>query len=442
MKINISDKLSLKQLLLFSLPTVISMIFMSFYTIIDGIFVARYVGSDALSGLNIAYPCYGILMAFATMFGTGGSAYIAHKMGQGKLTYAKQCFSFIFYLLTVLSLLAAFVSSFYIQEICLLLGSDKILLPYAVDYLSILMKYNYVGILQVLFLCFLATASKPMLTLWLSILGGITNIILDYIFIVHWHWGISGASYATVIGSAIPALGGLIFFIKNKKGLCFGRPLFSWEAIWKSMYNGSSEMISTVSVSFCCILINIAMMKFIGSAGVAAYTSALYCDYLMMSGFFGFSIGIAPHISFQYGAKHTDYLKITIKKCLYFVFFASLIFTGLFFLLVPYITAFFFKDDSHVFNVALFGLYIFGFSFLFKGINIFGSALFTALGNGKISAILAFTRTFVFILLNVYILSYFWQATGIWIAIPLAEAMALGIFICYFGVLKKHYNVL
>lgn len=438
----LTDKMTLPQLVRFSLPAVISMIFLSFYTIVDGIFVARCVGADALSGLNIAYPCYGLLMAFATMFGTGGSAYVSYRMGQGKKNTARRSFTFIFCVLLGLSAAVAFLSSFYIEEICVLLGADSLLLPYAADYLRILMLYNPLGVLQAFFLCFFSAADKPKLALWFSLAGGFLNIFLDYLFIVKYGWGIAGAAYATMAGCFVPAFGGLVYFFCNRELLYFMRPVPSRSALLKTVSNGSSEMVSTVSVSVCCILINLAMMEYVGSAGVAAYSAALYCDFLVVSGFFGFSVGIAPHIAYHFGAKQQQYLKKTVRSCLIFLAAMSVLFFGIFWVLILPLADFFFGREKAVFDVAVFGLRIFAFSFLFKGLNIFGSALFTALGSGKISAVLAFSRTFVFILLNVYVLSYFLGVTGIWLAMPSAEAMALLVFAAYCRVLKNYYNVL
>ncbi len=438
----LTDKMTMPQLVRFSLPTVISIIFLSVYTIVDGIFVARYVGSDALSGLNIAYPCYGLLMAFATMFGTGGSAYVSYRMGQGKKNTARRSFTFIFCVLLGISAAVGLLSSFYIEEICLLLGADDSLLPYAADYLRILMLFSPLGVLQTFFLCFFSAANKPKLALWLSLAGGLLNIFLDYVFIAKYGMGIAGAAYATMAGCFVPSAGGLVFFFRNRELLYFMRPVPSRAALWHSMTNGSSEMVSTVSVSVCCILINLAMMKYVGSAGVAAYSAALYCDFLIVSGFFGFSIGIAPHISYHYGAGRRDYLKKTVRSCLIFLAAMSVLFFGLFWVLILPLAEFFFGREKHVFDVAVFGLRIFAFSFLFKGLNIFGSALFTALGNGKISALLAFSRTFLFIIFNVYVLSYFLGVTGVWLAMPLAEAMALAVFAFYCKVLRREYRVL
>lgn len=441
MSYSISKKMSLKELLIFSFPSVITVVFMSFYTIVDGFFIARYVGSDALSGLNIAYPCYGVVIAAAIMFGTGGSAYVSHQMGQGKTLLANQSFTFILLMVICFSLLVSCITYPFINEICVLLGAEESLLGYAHDYLLILMIFCVLGVLQFFFTCFLVTASQPKLSFWLSLFAGIINIFLDYLFIVIFKWGIKGAAYATIIGCAVPSLGGLIFFLMNKKGLTYAFPNCSWEVIIKTLGNGSSEMVANLSISFSTILINRAMMKYLGSDGVAAFTAALYCDYLMISAFFGFAVGIAPHISYHFGAKNILYLKNCIKKCLLFVSISSVFVFLLFLVLKNTIVSIFFQQGTHVFFVAETGLFFFAFSFLFKGINLYGSALFTALGNGKISAFLAFMRTFVFILINIYVLSFFWQETGLWFAIPLAEAMAVFVFLFCKRILRKEYQL-
>lgn len=442
MSYSISDKLNAKQLIIFALPTIFMLCFMSFYSIIDGIFVARYVSSDALAGLNIAYPLLGLLVAVSFMFGTGGSAFVAHRMGMKRLVIANRSFTLIVLSVFLFSLVFSFVSLFYIEEICTLLGANNILLPYAVDYLFILMIFAPFNAMQWVFQCFLVTASNPILGFYLTLVGGCLNILFDYVFIVNFDMGISGAAYATAISWIVPCIGALIYFMRNKKGLTFAKPHFHPIIIGRSMFNGSSEMIGQLAQAVTAVLFNILMMKYIGSNGVAAFTVALYYDFLMVSALYGFAIGISPVISYHYGARNTEYLKTVIRKAFFIMLIASF---GIFIICVlgsPYIAEVFFESGSDVYVIAKAGLLIYSISFLFKGINIFASALFTALGNGLVSGILAFCRTFVFLIVNIFVFSYFWQAEGLWYAVPVAEFMGLFVFWYYTKLLKTKYGLL
>ena len=438
----ISEKLNTKQLILFALPTICMLVFMSFYTIVDGIFVARYVSSDALASLNITFPLLAFLIAVSMMFGSGGSAFVAHRMGMKRQITANRSFTLIVLSVFLFSVAFSGVSLFFIEEICIWLGASEKLLPYAVDYLFVLMLFAPFCTMQWVFQCFLVTASKPNIGFVLTLFGGCLNIIFDYLFIVTFNMGIAGAAYATAISWVVPCIGALGYFIFNKNGLTFKKPHFHFIILGKSMYNGSSEMIGQLAQALITILFNLLMMKYLGENGVAAITAALYCEYLMISAIFGFSIGIAPIISYHYGAKNINYLKKTIKKSFLMVFIAS---CTLYLVCVfgsPYIVGIFFKEGTEVYNIAKSGLVIFSLSFLFMGTNIFASALFTALGNGLVSGILAFSRTFLFLVTNILIFSYFWEADGIWYAVPVSEFMAILVFLYYTKLLRTQYELL
>jgi len=438
----ISDKMNTKQLLIFALPTILMMIFMSFYTIVDGIFVARYVSSDALASLNIVFPVLTFLIAVAMMFGTGGSAFVAHKMGKNRRILANRSFTLIVLSVFIFSTVFSVVSLFFIEEICVWLGASEILLPYAVDYLYVLMFFAPLITMQLVFQCFLVTASKPSLGFILTFIGGCLNIIFDYVFIVTFEMGIAGAAYATVMGWSVPCIGAFVYFVRNKEGLTFAKPHFHASILGKSMYNGSSEMIGQLSQALTAILFNRLMMRYLEEDGVAAFTAALYCEYLMISATLGFSIGIAPVISYHYGAKNMDYLKKTVRKSFLIVFIASIAIYIICVLGSPYIVGIFFKEGSEVYAIAKAGLVIFSLAFLCMGTNIFASALFTALGNGLVSGILAFCRAFVFLVPSIFLFSYFWEADGLWYAVPAAEFMAILVFLYYIKLLKTKYELL
>ncbi len=442
MSYTISEKLSIKQLLAFSLPAVFMFIFKSIYTIVDGIFVARFVSADALAALNIVVPVIFLFIAISMMFGTGGSALVGYYLGRGKKASANRAFTlitlFAFCLMTVLTILALIFD----KEICTFLGADTTLLPYARDYFFILILFSPFNVLQTIFECFFVTANRPSLGFILNVIGGCLNIVFDYIFILHCELGISGAAYATVLSWVLTSIVGLIFFTRNKAGLTFQKPYLHFSILWKSMFNGLSEMIGQLSQAVTTFIFNILMMKFFGSVGVAAIGVALYCNFLMMSAFFGFSIGIAPIISYHFGAKNTEYLKETIKKLFFVVSCASVVVYFVCFFASPFIVSVFFKSGTEVYEVSQYGLSIYSLSFLFMGINIFASALFTALNNGFISGILAFYRTFLFLVITILVFSHFWQGEGLWYAVPVAEFLSILVVLYFTKTLKRQYKIL
>lgn len=438
----ISDKLNTKQLIIFALPTIFMFIFMSFYTIIDGIFVARYVSSDALAGLNIVYPLFNFLVAFSLMFGSGGSAFISHRMGMNRQLTANRSFSLIVLSVFLFSLVFSIFSLLYIEEFCVLLGANEVLLPYALDYLFILLIFAPVNALQIIFQCFLVTASKPNLGFYFTLIGGCLNIIFDYVFIVSFEMGIAGAAYATVISWFVPCFGALTYFLLNKTGLTFARPRFHPVVLGRCMFNGSSEMVGQLSLACTTIIFNLLMMKYLGIDGVAAITVALYCSYLMGATIFGFSVGIAPVISYHYGAKNLDYLKGVVKKSFLIVILTSISMYIVCVFASPYIVGIFLQEGTEVYAIARSGLVIFSIAFLFDGTNVFGGALFTALGNGLVSGIIAFCGTFLFLILNMYTFSYFWGAEGLWYAVPVAEIMTVCVLLYYTKLLKTKYGLL
>lgn len=438
----ISDKLNTKQLLLFALPTIFMFVFMAFYSVVDGIFVARYVSSDALAGLNIAYPLFNFLVAVSLMFGTGGSAFIAHRMGMNRQLTANRSFTLIVLSVFLFSLIFSFVSLLYIEEICGLLGANEELLPYALDYLFILLVFSPINALQVIFQCFLVTASKPNLGFYFTFIGGSLNIIFDYLFIVILEMGVSGAAYATAISWFVPCFGALTYFLFNKKGLTFARPRFHPNVLGRCMMNGSSEMVGQLSLSCTTIIFNILMMKYLGINGVAAITVALYCSYLMGATIMGFSVGIAPVISYHYGAKNLDYLKEIIRKSFIIVFLTAITIYTVCVFASPYIVGIFLQEGTEVYAIARSGLIIFSIAFLFDGTNIFGGALFTALGNGLVSGIIAFCGTFLFLVINMFTFSHFWGAEGLWYAVPAAEIMTACVLLYCTKILRVKYGVL
>ena len=437
----LSQKITTGSLIKFALPTTIMLIFMSLYQMVDGVFVANFVGSNALSALNIVYPVPSIIVAVSIMLATGGSAIIAKNMGEQKDQEAKENFSLILLTGFLFGMAFLLVGVVFIKPLIFLLGATPSLYDYCYDYLFILIVAAPLAIFQMLFQTFFVTAGKPNLGLTTTVIGGCVNIVFDYLFIAVFHMGVTGAAIATAMGYAVPAVVGLLYFTFNRKGtLYIVKPVFRKKVLFYSCTNGSSEMVNNIAVSITTFLFNILMLQYAGEAGVAAITVVLYAQFLMTSVFMGFSSGIAPMISYNYGQQNRPHLKNLFRISIRIVVIVSLFIFLISLLFAPYVVRVFTTPESGVFQIAKHGFLLFSISFLFTGINIFSSAMFTAFSNGKVSAIISFLRTFVFLVLCLLLLPLFLEIDGIWIAVPVAEALAFVVSIFYLAIHRKTYH--
>ena len=411
-------------LLKFALPSMIMMVFMSLYTIIDGIFVSRLVGESALSAVNIVWPVICILIAIGVMLATGGSAVVARKMGEGDEKGACENFTFLAVVGVAVSLVLLVIVLLFHKPIVYALGADDSLFENGKTYLIYMMYFGPCCILQSLFQCFFVTAGKPAYGLGLITAGGVANAILDYVFMGPMQLGIAGAAIATGIGQMIPAVVGVIYFLVKRKGLHFTRFYWDGKALWQSCTNGSSEMVSELSNSVVTVLFNLVLMRLAGEAGVAAISILLYGQFLFNAFYLGFTIGISPIVGFQYGAKDKKKLRSIYKIAFLFVAVSAIILTVIAEALATWIITVFTHDPA-TFELAEIGFKIFAINFLFSGLNITSSGFFTALSNGKVSAIISFSRTFIFTVLSLLILPHFLKIYGAWLAVPIAEAVTL-----------------
>lgn len=400
------------------------MTFMSLYTIVDGIFISRFVGSNALSSLNIVFPVITLAIAIGTMFSTGGNAVISKYLGEGNTKRACQCLTQFVLFCVSLSIVLVVLSILFASPISRFLGATDILIDDAVIYLRIVMAFAPACILQTLFQSYFVTAGHPGMGLGLMIVAGCTNAALDYIFIAAMHMGIAGAALATGIGQCIPAVAGVVFFLFTKKELRFTRCGFYPKETAKAAFNGSSEMVTELSTAIITFLFNIILLRLAGEHGVAAITILLYGEFLFNGFYLGFAIGISPIIGFQYGAQNRHELRRLYKIAFLFAAGTSLFMALLAFLLSGPITSVFTKDPQ-TYVLAVAGFKLFAVNFLFSGLNITSSGFFTALSNGKTSAIISFCRTLLFTTAALLLLPRFLGITGAWIAMPVAEFCTL-----------------
>ena len=438
---SISKEFKFFSLLRFAFPTMIMMVFMSLYTIVDGIFISRLVGTDALSATNIVYPAISLLIAVGVMLATGGSAIIAKKMGEKKEQEAREDFSFIVLTGFIIGLIFMVVGNIFIDPIVRLLGSTDALMDYCVGYLSVCLYLAPACILQLLFQTFFVTAGKPMLGLILTISGGVANMVLDYLFMGVFHMGVEGAALATGVGQLIPALIGFIYFLFVRHSLYLVKPKIRWLLVLaESSFNGSSEMVTNLSGAIVTFLYNIMMLKLVGEAGVAAITIVLYGQFLFNALYMGFSMGVAPVISYNYGSENNRMLKRIFKICMLFITVSSVIVTVFALVMSPIIVEVFTAVGTETYTLAKTGFFLFSLNFIFAGVNIFASSMFTAFSDGKTSAIISFVRTFVLIVINILILPALIGVNGVWLSVPLAEFMSVFLSGYFFVKKKKKYN--
>lgn len=328
------------------------------------------------------------------MLATGGNAIVSRKMGAGEGQEAKEAFTLLMITGAVIGFLILLCGTIWIDPIIYALGASDLLFPYCKGYLMTLLLFIPANVLQTLFSNLFATAGKPGLGFGLSVLAGIANIILDYVFIALCGLGIRGAALGTGFGYLIPTVVGLIYFARSKGALAFAKPKLKWEIIKESCFNGSSEMVGQLAAAITTFLFNNTMMDLLGEDGVAAITIVIYSQFLLNTLYIGYSMGVAPVIGYNYGSKNSVQQKKVFKISIGFIAAASVLIFAVSMFGGSYIVRLFAEEPSEVYQIAANGFTIFSFSFLFCGLNTFTSAMFTALSNGKVSAILSFLRTF------------------------------------------------
>lgn len=430
-----SKKSSFLEFLKLVSPAIISMVFISLYTIIDGIFVSQLVGSDALASINIILPIINVIFGIGIMMATGGSAIVAIRLGEKKEKLAKEGFSLIFYVSIVISIILSIISFSYTSEISKFLGATETLLPYCIAYGRIMILFTPFFIIKTLLEFFIRTDGNFKFSLFISIIGGIINIVLDYVFIKSFNLGITGAALATGLGVLISSIIGILYFFTSKSNLKFVKCKFDLRLLGNTMINGSSEMVTELSTGITTLIFNMLALKYAGENGVAALTIVLYAHFLMVSTYLGFSSGVAPLISYNYGGKNHSKLKELLKYSKIFILISSVLIFTISLVFAPFIVEIFVTKGTDVYNLALHGLKVFSIAFIFVGVNIFASGLFTALSNGKISAIISFARAFVFIILGSIILPPILEMNGLWLIVPFAEILSLALSIFY---IKKY----
>lgn len=426
MKIQLSEHFTYKKLIKFTIPTIIMMIFTSIYGVVDGIFISNCVGSDAFASVNLIMPVLMILGTIGFMVGTGGSALVSKTIGEGKKEKANEYFSMLNYFLVAVGFILTIVGLIFIRPISKLLGAQGDMLEYCVIYGRVLLISLIPFLLQNSFQSFLVVAEKPQMGLTISIIAGITNMILDFLFIYILKWGVFGAAFATALSQVIGGMIPLVYFIrKNDTPLRITKSKFDKKALLQTCINGSSEMLTNVSTSLVNMLYNMQLMKFAGADGVVAYGVIMYISFIFSGTYIGYSIGSAPIISYHYGAENKEELKTLLKQSIILLGITSVVMTICAEILAKLLASVFVSYDHNLLEMTTNAIRIFSLSFIISGFNIFASSFFTALNNGVVSAVISFVRTLVFQVIMILVLPILFGLNGIWFAVVAAEILAL-----------------
>ncbi len=441
MKISLSDHFTYKKLLLFTLPSIAMMIFTSIYGVVDGYFVSNFVGKTPFAAVNIIYPFIMILGSIGFMFGTGGSALIARFMGEGNQKRAKSVFSLIVYVSLGLGVILSLLGIIFIRPIASLLGAEGELLEDAVTYGRIILMANPAFILQMEFQSFMITAEKPQLGFFVTVGAGVTNMVLDALFVAVLPFGLQGAATATALSQVVGGVVPLIYFLlPNKSLLKLGKTKFDGKALLRTCTNGSSELMSQISMSLVSMLYNAQLLKYAGENGVAAYGVLMYVCMIFLAIFIGYSVGTAPVVSFHFGAQNHKELKSLLRKSSVIIIISSVGMVILSECLATPLSLIYVGYDPELLSLTSRAFSIFSFSYLFSGFAIYFSGFFTALNDGLTSAFISFLRTLVFQIAAVLILPLILGIDGIWLSIVIAEFFAVIVGLVFIFVKKKKYN--
>lgn len=439
--IKLSDHFTFRTLLRFTLPSIVMMVFTSIYGVVDGFFISNFVGELEFTAVNFIMPFLMMLGGIGFMFGTGGAALVGKTLGEGERDRANRQFSLVIYTSIACGIVVAAIGFFVLRPVAVLLGAEGDMLDHCMTYGSILLLSLPALFLQFEFQSFCVTAEKPKLSLAVMLSAGIANMVLDALFMAVFKWGVVGAALATAISQYVAGVVPLVYFLlPNDSLLRLTRARPDASVLLRTCTNGSSELLSNISMSLVSMLYNVQLLRYADEAGVSAYGVMMYVNFVFLSIFIGFSVGTAPLISYHYGAGNHEELRSLRRKSLLFIALTSLAMLGTSQLLAAPFSALFVGYNPALYALTLRGFRLFSFSFLFAGIAIYGSSFFTALNNGLVSALISFLRTLLFQIAAVMLLPLVLDVDGIWLSVVVAELIAAVMTAIFLFALRKKYR--
>ena len=443
--ITLADHFTTGRLLRFVFPSIVMMVFISIYGVVDGLFVSNVVGKTAFAAINLVMPFLMVFGGIGFMIGTGGSAIVARTLGEGDRESANRIFSMLIYVTVVVGIIFSAIGIAFLEPIARLLGADDAMMPYCLSYGRWFLIALTAFMLQNVFQSFLVTAEKPKMGLAVTVAAGCTNMVLDYLFVAVFRWGVAGAAVATGLSQCVGGVIPLVYFLLpqgrfNTSCLKLTKAGIDWNVLFHTVTNGSSELMSSISSSVVNMLYNKQLLRFEGENGVAAYGAIMYINFIFIAIFIGYAIGSAPIIGYNYGSGNTNELKNMFKKSILFNLITGVCLAGLAISLSGLLTGIFVGYDAELEALTRHGFCVYALAFTVCGINIFGSSMFTALSNGLVSALISFLRTLLFQVTVVLVLPIFFDVEGVWASVLVAEVFALCVTTFFFVRMRKRYN--
>lgn len=440
-RIQLSDHFTYKKLYRFVIAPICTMLFTSIYGIVDGFFVSNYVGNTAFASLNLVMPYIMMIASVGFMFGSGGNALVSLQLGLNEKKKANEFFSLIVYTLIGIGVVLAAISFFFAPEISRLLGASEAMIPYCVLYLRINMISVVFFMLQNLFQNFLITAERPRIGFAITLIAGCTNMLLDWILVGICGFGIAGAAWATVTGEIVGGTVPLFYFVVSKSGILkLTGTRFEAKVILKTCSNGVSEFLSNVSASIVGFLYNLQLMHYVGENGVSAYGVIMYVSFVFVAIYIGYSMGVAPIIGYNYGAKNKSELQNIFRKSVVILTITNITMFVMAEVLTVPMAKIFVGYNQSLNELTVRGMRIYSVAFLVMGFNVFASAFFTALSNGKISAIISVTRTLILQLIMIYVMPILFDVDGLWAVVIAVEGVSLIVTVYYILKNRKKYG--
>ncbi len=441
-KIQLSDHFTYTRLIRFTLPSVLMMIFTSVYGTVDGFFISNFVGKTAFAAVNLIMPYLQILGGVGAMLGVGGSALVAKTLGEGNINKAQRYFTMMMYLMLGTSVFFTAGGLLVLRPVAYLFGANEALIGDVMTYGTICLIFNTALQAQWTFQSYIIVAEKPNFALSIVIIAGVTNMILDYVFMAFFHMGVAGAALATGLSQCVGGLVPFLWFLskKNKSALRFVKTNFETNPMVKACINGSSEMMSSVSASVTGVLYNLQLMKYAGEDGVAAYGVVMYAAFIFISVFAGYSSGSSPIMGYHFGAEHNKEMKNILKKSMIMLSVSAVVLTAAAMLLARPISALFIGYDAELLKLTARAFKICSIPFLVMWFNIYASSFFTALNDGAVSAAISFLRALVLPVICILTLPTIWKLDGVWYALTASEILSVFVSLAFMIAKRKKYN--
>lgn len=441
MKIKLSDHFTYSKLLRFVFPSIIMMIFTSIYGVVDGLFVSNFAGKTAFASINLVMPFVMILGGIGFMIGTGGTALVSKVLGEGKKEKANKIFTMMIIFTLLLGTLLSVIGVVSMPWVADFLGATEEMMADCILYGRIVTGFTVAFMLQNVFQSFLIAAEKPKLGLLATVLAGVTNMVLDAIFIIVFKWGVAGAAIATGLSQCVGGIFPLIYFSRDNSSLLrLTNTKLEIKPILNACGNGSSELMSNISSSVVSMIYNFQLMKYVGEDGVSAYGVLMYVQFIFVAIYIGYAIGCAPITGYHFGAQNHGELKNMLRKSAFLSAISGVVLTILAIVLSSPLAKLFVGYDEELYELTRHAFNLFAYSFLLAGFNIFTSSFFTALNNGAVSAAISFMRTLIFQTSSVLILPIFLGVDGIWWAITVAEVFAFILSLIFLFAKREKYH--